>query len=141
MLPLQPSIIHTPREFINLYPRPPLLTSLETQWQTIAVACLCQPAYERSEVCTPFHRLAIYTSPSLIQHRFKGSFKQEPIKAGDIVVIPGNLGQSVRWMSDVEMIGIGLDTSLFDYAIDDAVNSSQTDLVVCHMDYDKLGVG
>ena len=129
MLTHQPSIIHTPREFISLYPRPPLLTSLETQWQTIAMAYLCQPAYERSEVCTPFHRIAIYTRSSVIEHKFDGTFKQESIQPEDIVVIPGNLGQSTRWVSSVEMIGIGLDASLFDYAIDDAINAKQPELV------------
>lgn len=32
-------------------PRPPLLTSLATQWQTISMAYMHQPTHEFSQVC------------------------------------------------------------------------------------------
>ncbi len=128
MLPQKQSTIKTHREFTTLYPHPPILTSIPARWQTIAMAYTRQPALELTEVCVPWHCLAIYTSPAVTKRTIEGTSKNELIYGGNIVIIPANHSYSVR-LSAVETIAIGLDISLFAYANDDATNLNSIELM------------
>jgi AraC family transcriptional regulator len=129
MLSDKPSMVQTLQEFISFYPRQSLLTSLTTRWQTISLAYMSQPAHEPVGVCKAFHRIAIYTAPWITKYRLGITSKHGVINPGDIVIIPANFSHSVRWIDELERIGIGLDTSLFAYAIDDATNFNPTELL------------
>lgn len=124
MLPDQPLAVQSPVEFLNLYPRPPLLTSLATEWQTIAIAYMSQPAYELPESCTSLHGIAISTASTVVERTIDGITKSELSSPGSMVVVPANVGHSSRWSHEEEMLMIGLDPTLFAYAIDDAALGS-----------------
>ncbi|WP_293329827.1 helix-turn-helix domain-containing protein [Microcoleus sp. CAWBG58] len=125
----QPSIARSPREYVSLFPRPPHLTSFTTQWQGISVITMQQSPYELPEVCIPLDGVGIFTSSNLSERSIDGISKSESTNVGDIVVVPANIGHSVRWFTEGEMIVIGLDTSLVARAIDDAAYFTQTELL------------
>jgi len=110
-------------------PLPPLLTSHRTQWQTIVMGYMHQPAYEFPEVCLPWHGVGIFTNSAPTERTINGTTKNDAFNPGDIVVVPAKIGHGVRWTDTVEMLFIGLDPSLFHDAIDDATSRHQTALV------------
>lgn len=118
------------KEFSNLcIPRPPLLTSLEMEWQTISMAYMHQPTHAFPQVCLPYPFIAVCTASAFTERTIEDVSKSDSIKTGDIVVIPANVGHGVRWVGEVGIILIGLDPALFAYAIDDDSNLNQTKLV------------
>ena len=129
MLPDQSLMACTPHEFVDLYPRPPLLTSFATQWQTISMVYTRQSTYELPESCTPLHGIAIFTTSSVSERTIDGVTQRESIHPGSIVVIPANIGHSVRWMGEGGVIVIGLDPSLGNDAIDDTTHLKSTQLI------------
>jgi AraC family transcriptional regulator len=125
----QPSVIHSPGEFLDLYPRPPLLTSFATQWQNIYLVHMRQPACEMPEVCIPLHTLLILPNSASIDSTIDGIAQKDLITPGDMMMIPANVGHSGYWASELEMIAIGLHPSLFANVIDDATNLNPAELV------------
>ena len=93
------------------------------------MAYMSQPSHKTPEVFTPWHRLAIYTTPAISKRTLDGQSTTESIKAGDIVVVPINVSYTSDWMGGEGMIQIGLNSSLFAYTSDDAINLRQTKLV------------
>ena len=110
-------------------PRPPRLTSLKTQWQTIAMAYMHQPTYEFPPVCLPYPFIAICTASAHTERTIDGVTKIDSIKTGDIVVVPANVGHGVRWVGEVGILLIRLDPALFTSAIEDATNLNATELL------------
>ena len=96
----QPSIAHTPIEYVSLFPRPPHLTSFATQWQGISVITMQQSAYELPEVSIPLDGVGIFTSSNLSERTIDGCSKSESTNVGDIVVVPANIGHSQHQNSD-----------------------------------------
>jgi AraC family transcriptional regulator len=124
-----PPIINTPSEYANLYPRPPLLSSFQTQWQRIAMVHLHQDKHELPEVNIPWHGIAIFTTPGISERKIGDITKVDSIVPGDTMVVPANEWHSTRWQSEANIIVIGLENSLFTEAIDDAVQFTHSKLV------------
>jgi AraC family transcriptional regulator len=110
-------------------PRPPLATSLATTWQSLVMVHMRQPAYEFAEVALPLHGVAIFANSARAERKIDDITQQESIEPGNIVVVPANVGHSVRWQGELELIFIGLNPALFDYAINDASNLDRTELI------------
>jgi AraC family transcriptional regulator len=110
-------------------PHPPLLTSLTTQWQTISLTYMRQPTHEFPEVFFPMPFIGICTASAFTERVLDGTSKGDLFKTGEIVVIPANIGHSVRWTGEAGIILIGLDPTLLTYAMDDAINLNPTQLV------------
>jgi AraC family transcriptional regulator len=125
----QPSIINTPSEYVSLYPQSPLLSSLTTQWQRIAMVYTHQTAYELPEVCAPLSGVAIFTTPGVSERTIDGKTQVNSISPGDVMVIPAKVGHSTRWTGEGDVIVIGLEASLFTDAMDDAAHFTQAELV------------
>lgn len=90
---------------------------------------LRQPAQKLPEVCSPLHAIAICTSSHAVKWTIDGITKNDSHNAGDIMVVPANVRHGRCLMSEGEVIVIALDPSLVNYAIDDATNLKQTELV------------
>lgn len=88
-----------------------------------------QSAYELPEVSIPLDGVGIFTSSNVSERTIDGISNSESTNVGDIVVVPANIGHSVRWFTEGEMIVIGLDTSLVSSAIDNAAYFTQTELL------------
>ena len=110
-------------------PRPPLLTSLATQWQTISMTYMHQPTHEFPQVCLPSPFIAVCTASAYTKRTIDGTSKVDSIKTGDIVVVPANVSHGVRWTGEVGILLIGLDPALFVDAIDNAAHLKPTQLV------------
>jgi AraC family transcriptional regulator len=116
-------------EFSQLcVPRPPLLTSVETQWQTISMAHMHQPTHELPEVSLPYPFIAICTASAFTERTIDGTSKIDSIQTGDVVVVPANVGHGVRWTGEVGILLIRLDPVLFTQAIADATPCPPTRL-------------
>jgi AraC family transcriptional regulator len=129
-----PFVISTPgkySEFLDSYPRPPLLTSfLTTSWQNIGLTHWRQPAHQMSEICMPLHSLVIFPNAASVNAKIDGTSRQQAIAPGDVIIIPANMAHGGSWNSELEMIAIGLHPSLFDQTIDDATNPHPTELAL-----------
>jgi AraC family transcriptional regulator len=125
----QPSVINTPSEYVSLYPQAPLLSSFTTHWQRISMVYIHQTTYELPEVCSPLHGVAIFTTPGVSERTIDGNTQVNSIAPGDMMVIPAHVGHSTRWRGEGNVIVIGLDTSIFAEAIDDAVNFAPAKLM------------
>ena len=93
------------------------------------MAYMRQPTHEFPEVCLPIPGIGICTASAFTERTLDGTSKIDSIETGEIVVVPANVGHGVRWTGEIEIILIGLDPSLFTYAIGDATNLNQTKLV------------
>ena len=125
----QPPTINTPNEYANLYPRPPLLSSFQTQWQRISMVYTHQTATdELPEVTHLLHGVAIFTTPGISEWTIDGTTKVDSNTPGDIVIVPANVGHSTRWQSEAKIIVIGLENSLFAEANDETLHSTQPKL-------------
>lgn len=129
-MPHKQLTLQAPHEFGSLAPPAPLLTSLATPWQTISMSCMNLPAFELPEFCTPsLHCINIFTTSNKAERTLDGVSKADSHQIGDIIIIPVNVSVGVRWMSQGNMISVGLDPALFTSAIEDASNFKQTQLL------------
>ena len=62
-----------------------------------------QSAYELPEVCIPLDGVGIFTSSNVSERTIDGISKSESTNVGDIVIVPANIGHSVRWLTEGEM--------------------------------------
>jgi AraC family transcriptional regulator len=129
MLPDQPLMLRSPSEYVSLYSRPPLVTSFATPWQGISMVHMHQPAQKLPEVSIPLHGIAIFTTSYAVEYTIDGKSQKDSQNAGEIVIIPKNMGHSRRLLNEADMVVIGLDPSLFDCAIADATHLHQTELM------------
>jgi AraC family transcriptional regulator len=97
-----------------------------------------QPAYKMPEAYFPFPTLLILPSAASIDSTIDGITRKELIVPGNMMLIPENVEQSGSWTSEVEMLAIGLDPSLFAEAIDDATNFRSAELVPHFATHDPL---
>ncbi len=71
MLKQKPKSLAKEEDVLQLYPRPPIITSLQTGWQGFGFVYMCQPPGEIPEISTPrWHSLGIFThetSPKTIK--------------------------------------------------------------------------
>lgn len=125
----RPAVVHTPHDFLALYPSSPLLTSLPARWQNIGLVHLRQPAYKVPESYLPWHGIFILPNSASIEATIDGTSRQQSVARGSIMIVPANVEQGTHWTSELEMIGIALAPSLLDDAIDDAANLTSNELV------------
>jgi len=99
-------------EFSQLcIPRASLLSRTATQWQTIAMAYMHQPTHEFPQVCLPFPFIAVCTAPAFTERTINGSTKIDSIKAGEIVVVPANVGSASHFCDEYKCLELYLEGS------------------------------
>ncbi len=120
-------------EVLKMYPRPPILTSLQTSWQGFSLGYMCQPACEIPEISTPrWHSLGIFTHGARVinaERKIDGRKHRDAVVGGDIVIIPANIGSQVAWDAEGDFIMLGIEPQFFARAVDEAGEAKEIELI------------
>ncbi len=126
-------VLTTDDEINQLFPRPPILTNENLNWDGISFKYLFIPAYEIPEVCSPLgHSITIFTHGNNMiraDRKLDGRFQRESVFGGDIVITPANIGQKAAWDKGGDCIILGLETKHFARAIDESGEPEQVQLI------------
>lgn len=118
----KPLVIDQEDKVLQLFPRPPILTSFQAGWDGIVLGYMCQPAYEVPEMYSPrWHSIAIFTHGNYVIHadrKLDGRFHQDAVVGGDIVIAPANVSTQASWDAEGDFILIALEQNTFAYAVD-----------------------
>jgi AraC family transcriptional regulator len=129
----KPLVLTEENEVLQLYPRPPILTSLDIGWHGVSFGYMCQPAYEVPEVYTPrWHSIGIFTHGNRIIHaqrKLDGRFHRDAVVGGDIVITPVNIGQGAAWDAEGDFIILGIEPNVFARAIDESAETKDVELL------------
>ncbi|MUL36011.1 helix-turn-helix domain-containing protein [Gloeocapsopsis dulcis] len=126
-----PLVLDQEEKVLQLFPRPPLLTSLQAGWNGIVLGYMCQPAYEVPEMYSPrWHSIAIFTHGNYAIHanrKLGERFHRDAVFGGDIVIAPANVSTQASWDAEGDFILIALEKNTFADAVDR--NSSGVDII------------
>ncbi|MBW4451641.1 MAG: AraC family transcriptional regulator [Nostoc indistinguendum CM1-VF10] len=133
MLKEKPLVITKEDEVFPLFPRLPILTSLQAGWQGASFTYMCQPAYEFPEVCTPsWHSLIIFTHGARVIHaerKMDGRKHRDAVVGGDIIITPVNVGHQANWDAEGHFILLAIKPQILAYAVDETADTQQIQLV------------
>ncbi len=129
----KPLVLTEEYQALQLYPRPPILTSLDVNWHGVSFGYMCQPAYEVPEVSTPrWHSIAIFTHGNRVIHadrKLDGRFHRDAVVGGDIVITPVNVGQGAAWEDEGDFIILAIETDVFARAINESADAKDVELL------------
>ena len=133
MLKKKPLAIAKEDELFPLFPRLPILTSLQAGWHGASFGYMCQPAYEFPEVCTPlWHSLIIFTHGARVIHaerKMDGRKHHDAVIGGDIIITPVNVGHQAAWDAEGDFIVLAIEPQIFARAVDETANAEQIQLL------------
>ncbi|MDZ8260224.1 AraC family transcriptional regulator [Nostoc sp. ChiQUE01b] len=133
MLEKKPLAITKEDEVFPLFPRLPILTSLQAGWHGASFVYMCQPAYEFPEVCTPlWHSLVIFTHGARVIHaerKMDGRKHHDAVIGGDIIITPVNVGHQAAWDAEGDFILLAIEPQIFARAVDETANAEQIQLL------------
>ncbi|MBW4685148.1 MAG: AraC family transcriptional regulator [Komarekiella atlantica HA4396-MV6] len=129
----KPLVITKEDEIFPLYPRLPILTSLQAGWHGFSFGYMCQPASAFPEVCTPrWHSLGIFTHGARViyaERKMDGRRHRDAVFGGDIVITPVNIGHEASWDAEGDFILLGIEPQTLARAVDETADSEQIELV------------
>lgn len=129
----KPLVLTEESKVLQLYPRPPILTSLDVNWHGVSFGYMCQPPYEVPEVSTPrWHSIAIFTHGNRVIHadrKLDGRFHRDAVVGGDIVITPVNIGQGAAWDAEGDFIILGIEPDVFARAINESADAKDLELL------------
>ncbi|MBN3923048.1 AraC family transcriptional regulator [Nostoc sp. NMS4] len=133
MLEKKPLVITKEDELFPLFPRLPILTSLQAGWHGASFGYMCQPAYEFPEVCTPlWHSLIIFTHGARVIHaerKMDGRKHRDAVVGGDIIITPVNVGHQATWDAEGDFILLAIEPQIFACAVDETADAKQIQLL------------
>lgn len=133
MLQSKPKLIAREEDILQLYPRPPILTSLQTNWQGFALAYMCQPPGEIPELSTPrWHSLGIFTHGNRViyaNRTIDGRKQRDAVVGGDITITPANIGHQAAWEAEGDFIMLGIEPQFFALALNEAAKAEEVELI------------
>ncbi|MCG6137843.1 MAG: AraC family transcriptional regulator [Nostoc sp. LLA-1] len=129
----KPLLITTEADIFPLYPRLPILTSLQANWHGFSLGYMCQPAYEFPEVCSPrWHSIAIFTHGARVIHanrKLDGRSQRDAVVGGDILVNPVNVGHQAAWDAEGDFIILAFEPQIVARAVDEFQDVEQVELI------------
>ncbi|PIG91059.1 AraC family transcriptional regulator [Gloeocapsopsis sp. IPPAS B-1203] len=118
-----PLVLDREDKVLQIFPRPPILTSFQAGWDGIMLGYMCQPAYEVPEMYSPrWHSIAIFTHGNYAIHadrKLDGRFHRDAVFGGDIVIAPANVSTQASWDAEGDFILLALEKDVFARAIDE----------------------
>ncbi|MBD2516490.1 helix-turn-helix transcriptional regulator [Nostoc sp. FACHB-973] len=129
----KPLVITKEDEILPLFPRLPILTSLQAGWHGISLAYMCQPASAFPEVSTPqWHSLLIFTHGARVIHaerKMDGRRHRDAVLGGDILITPVNVGHQAAWDAEGDFILLAIQPEIFARAVDETADTEQIELI------------
>lgn len=119
-----PLVLDREDKVLQIFPRPPILTSFQAGWDGIMLGYMCQPAYEVPEMYSPrWHSIAIFTHGNYAIHadrKLGERFHRDAVFGGDIVIAPANVSTQASWDAEGDFILIAIEKSTFAGAVDES---------------------
>ncbi|MEH2358361.1 helix-turn-helix transcriptional regulator [Nostoc sp.] len=129
----KPLVITKEIEIFPLYPRLPILTSLQANWHGFSLGYMCQPAFAFPEVSTSrWHSLTIFTHGTRVIHaerKMDGRKYHDAVVGGDMVITPVNIGHQAAWDAEGDFILLGIEPQIVAHAIDESVDVERVQLL------------
>ncbi|MBD2258208.1 AraC family transcriptional regulator [Pseudanabaena sp. FACHB-2040] len=116
----------------RIFARPPLLSSVATQWDGILTAYDYMPPGETPEISVKQHGIGIFVDlpqPVLAERFIDGQFRREYVSPGDMVVVPADTWHRTRWTLAGGVIVIGLEPKTFTQTVDETVGCDRIELI------------
>ncbi|MDF5706878.1 MAG: AraC family transcriptional regulator [Nostoc sp. S4] len=133
MSEIKPLVVTKEDDLLPLFPRLPILTSIQAGWHGISLAYMCQPACAFPEVSTPqWHSLLIFTHGARVIHaerKMDGCRHRDAALGGDILITPVNVGHQAAWDAEGDFILLAIKPEIFARAIDETADSKQIELI------------
>lgn len=142
------SSIDTPIHFndektaLNIYPRQPIVTSLQSNWREFGLAYMCQPPFSTPEMVTSrWHGICIFTHGDRIinaQRKLDGKTRLDEVPGGSIVINPAHISQQATWDDEGDFMILAIETQLFDRIVSEAQTPIPSELLPCFSTPDPL---
>jgi AraC family transcriptional regulator len=119
----------TEKTTATFLPCPPLLSSTKFGWDNVFLEYHYQPSGEHEEICAAGDTIAIFTKVgdiSRAERTVDGHLYRHSIRAGEIIIIPADVGCKTIWEGESEFILVGLNYRLFPHIIDDSSKAART---------------
>ncbi|WP_414584052.1 helix-turn-helix domain-containing protein [Scytonema sp. PCC 10023] len=120
---------------LQVFPRPPVLTSYQSKWNGIYVEYHQQPAWENREFCTTQHVIAIHQFANSLRHRIKmervldGRKQNEQLGYGEIVITPAHVATRGRWDREIDCIALMLEPTHIARIAHESVDGDRVELI------------
>ncbi|BDA74784.1 transcriptional regulator, AraC family [Calothrix sp. PCC 7716] len=130
-----PIIVTEEEKVLEFYPRPPILTSFQANWNGVSLGYMRQPALEFPEVSTPrWHSIGIFTHGNRViyaERQMDGRRQLDAVAGGDIVITPANIGHQAVVEGEGEFILLGIEPHIFARAINEGATPEEVELLPC----------
>jgi AraC family transcriptional regulator len=129
----KPKSLVKEEDVLQLYQRPPIVTSLGTGWQGFGCVYMCQPAGDTPEISTPrWHSLGIFTHGNRViyaNRKIDGRKQRDAVVGGDMVLTPANIGHQAAWEDEGDFIILGIEPQLLATAVDAGAKPEEIELI------------
>jgi AraC family transcriptional regulator len=89
---------------VEIFPRLPMLSSHQADWNGLYLEYHRQPAHETPEFHLEQHLISIYVGHPGTNLMMNGNWQRESYKPGDIVILPAHQPLKTGWDQEVEFI-------------------------------------
>jgi AraC family transcriptional regulator len=121
---------HLATASLQVTPRPPLLSSHQTNWQNIGLQYHLQPAIQTPEFQPSQHLLVIHLNAEVGVERYLGGIRQRKNHLpGDVTVIPANCNYQVSTFAESEVLLLTLDPQLVSYLAYESIDPENLEIM------------
>ena len=100
-------------KIISILPRLPIISSANSGWETLQLACCHEPAFSIPEHKSKYHGICINGGKVVrLEQKIEGKVKAINSVPGDIGIFPAHLAQSFAWDREAEFWLIYLESTL-----------------------------
>jgi AraC family transcriptional regulator len=97
---------------LAIFPNPPLLTSLHTEWSGIHFEHHHQPSHDTPEHCLTMHTISIALDAGSTERWFDGHRESEYQTKGTTAIIPAGTLHRCLWQEEVQFMFVAIDPKL-----------------------------
>jgi AraC family transcriptional regulator len=107
-----------------ILPRTPLLSSVQSEWQGIALEYFRYPPFETPEYAYPEHKIAIHThipEDLQVERRLDGRFQSDRVVEKQVIVVPAHVTHQVQWDRASEFLILSVTPALLSQVADGSI--------------------
>ncbi|KAB8317234.1 helix-turn-helix transcriptional regulator [Tolypothrix campylonemoides VB511288] len=97
---------------LAIFPNPPVLTSLRTEWSGIHFEHHHQPSHDTPEHCLTMHTISIALDVGSTERWFDGHRESEYQTKGTTAIIPAGTLHRCLWQQEVQFMFVAIDPNL-----------------------------
>ncbi|MEC4812464.1 MAG: AraC family transcriptional regulator [Scytonema sp. PMC 1069.18] len=113
----------------QIFPNPPLLTSLHSGWSDIHFEQHHQPKHDTCEHCVTMHTISIALSSAFTERWLDGLRKSEYLTQGSVAIIPTGTTHRCLWQEDVKFMFVAVDPTFLKQIGIEVVSAEEIELI------------